>query len=85
MRTATPNPLAALDLEIQRAWVRLLMARSNDEIDKRMAAVDALLDQRLLLTGPKGLEVVVQLAGHPPLTSGQVGDAGSNPARPRQP
>jgi hypothetical protein len=39
-----------LDLKITRAWMQLLKAKSNDDIDKRMACVDALLDQRLLLT-----------------------------------
>lgn len=51
LQNATPQQgLEMLDLEIARAWMKLLKAKSNHDIDKQMARVDALLDQRLLLT-----------------------------------
>lgn len=55
LQNATPprRGLETLDLEIARAWVQLLKAKSNDDIDKQMACVDALLDKRLLLTEAK--------------------------------
>lgn len=58
LQNATPQEsLEAVDLELSRAWMLLLKARSNSEIDKRMAYVDALLDKRLRLTatGSPGL------------------------------
>lgn len=42
-----PGDLETLDLEIARAWTKLLKAESYD-IDKQMACVDALLDTRLM-------------------------------------
>jgi hypothetical protein len=55
LRNATPqhDDLGKLDLEITRAWTRLLKADSHYDIDKMMACVDALLDKRLLLTEAK--------------------------------
>ena len=58
LQNATPQQdLAAVDLEIARAWALLLKAESSSAIDKRMAYVDALLDKRLRLTatGSPGL------------------------------
>lgn len=48
--------LNELDVKIHRAWVRLLKDRSHGDIDKLMACIDALLDQRLLLTEAKQIE-----------------------------
>lgn len=49
MSVQKQGDLETLDLKITRAWAQLLKAKDED-IDKRMARVDALLDQRLLLT-----------------------------------
>lgn len=55
LQNATPDNLGKLDLKIARAWTRLLKAKSDSDIDKHMAHVDALLDERLLLMDNSGV------------------------------
>lgn len=56
LRNATPSrrgDLEKLDMGIAHAWAQLLKAKSDYDIDKQMARVDALLDKRLLLMEAK--------------------------------
>lgn len=44
------SSLEALDLEVHRAWVRLLKAMAHSDPAEREACLNALLDRQLALT-----------------------------------